>query len=67
MAEEMRAGATQEDLSEILQVRRDKLRNLQEEGRDPFTVTKFLALPGPVRLKRTTISTRIRLYLSPAV
>ncbi len=41
MAEEMRAGATQEDLSEILQVRRDKLRNLQEEGRDPFTVTKF--------------------------
>ena len=31
----------QEDLSEILQVRRDKLKNLQDEGRDPFHVTKY--------------------------
>ena len=31
----------QEDISEILQVRRDKLKNLQDEGRDPFHVTKY--------------------------
>ena len=31
----------QQDLSEILRVRREKLRTLQEEGRDPFQVTKF--------------------------
>ena len=31
----------QQDLSEILKVRREKLRALQEEGRDPFQVTKF--------------------------
>lgn len=30
-----------EELSEILQIRRDKLAKLQEEGRDPFTVTKY--------------------------
>ena len=30
-----------EDLSEILQIRRDKLAKLQEEGRDPFKITKF--------------------------
>ncbi|MBE6948265.1 MAG: lysine--tRNA ligase [Ruminococcaceae bacterium] len=30
-----------EELSEILQIRRDKLTKLQEEGRDPFTITKF--------------------------
>ena len=29
------------DLSEILQVRRDKLAALQAEGQDPFTITKF--------------------------
>ncbi len=33
--------APSEDLSEILQVRREKLRALQEEGRDPFLITKF--------------------------
>jgi len=31
----------QQELSEILQIRRDKLKKLQEEGRDPFAVTKF--------------------------
>lgn len=30
-----------EGLSEILQVRRDKLKKLQDEGRDPFHLTKF--------------------------
>ena len=32
----------QQDLSEILKVRREKLRALQEEGRDPFQQTRFL-------------------------
>ena len=31
----------EQDLSEILQIRREKLKNLQDEGRDPFSVTKF--------------------------
>lgn len=32
---------TQEQLSQLLQVRRDKLTDLQNEGKDPFTITKF--------------------------
>lgn len=32
---------TQEQLSQLLQVRRDKLKDLQNEGRDPFKITKF--------------------------
>ena len=32
----------QQDLSEILKVRREKLRTLQEEGRDPFQQTRFV-------------------------
>ena len=35
MAEEM------QELSQLLQVRRDKLKDLQNEGLDPFEVTKF--------------------------
>ena len=31
----------QEDLSEVLQVRRDKLAKLQEMGRDPFVKSKY--------------------------
>ena len=31
----------EQELSEILQIRRDKLKNLQDEGRDPFQQTKF--------------------------
>ena len=33
---------TEQELSELLQIRRDKLKNLQEEGRDPFKITRFV-------------------------
>ena len=32
---------TQQELSEILQIRRDKLKALQDEGRNPVDITKF--------------------------
>ena len=35
------APEAESDLSEILQVRRDKLKALQEAGRDPFQLTVF--------------------------
>ncbi|MBR3084413.1 MAG: lysine--tRNA ligase [Oscillospiraceae bacterium] len=43
MADETRIPQeqTEQELSEILQVRRDKLRALQEAGRDPFQITRF--------------------------
>jgi len=41
MAEDVRNPQQEQDLSEILQVRRDKLKALQAEGRDPFAITKF--------------------------
>ena len=34
-------NTNQQDLGELLQIRRDKLKALQEEGRDPFTITRF--------------------------
>lgn len=35
------AEPTAEELNEILRVRREKLANLQSEGNDPFTITKY--------------------------
>ena len=32
---------TQEELSEVLQVRRDKLQNLMDMGRNPFEQTRY--------------------------
>ena len=43
MAENMQnTNEVQEDLSEILKVRREKLFNLQKEGQDPFVETKYV-------------------------
>ncbi|MEI3099886.1 MAG: lysine--tRNA ligase, partial [Oscillospiraceae bacterium] len=35
-------AAPEQELSELLQIRRDKLKALQDEGRDPFTQTRFV-------------------------
>ncbi len=43
MAENMQnTNEVQEDLSEILKIRREKLFHLQKEGRDPFVETKYV-------------------------
>jgi len=41
MAENNNASEVQQDISEILKVRREKLTALQSEGRDPFQETRF--------------------------
>ena len=42
MAEnDVRNNEQQEDLSELIKVRRDKLRDLQEAGKDPFKEVRF--------------------------
>ena len=44
-------AAPEQELSELLKIRRDKLKALQEEGRDPFTQTRF---------ERSSYSTEIK-------
>ena len=43
MADETNRNVTEQpqDMGELLRIRRDKLKALQDEGRDPFTITKF--------------------------
>ena len=44
MAEKNNQGAApeQQNLSQLLQIRRDKLKELQESGNDPFQITKYV-------------------------
>ena len=42
MAENIQNNEVQQDLNEILKIRREKLFNLQKEGRDPFVETKYV-------------------------
>ncbi|MDO4568664.1 MAG: lysine--tRNA ligase [Clostridia bacterium] len=41
MDDNTRGGAPEQELSELLQIRRNKLRALQDEGRDPYRIVKF--------------------------
>ena len=43
--------AQEQELSEILQIRRDKLSSLQQEGRDPFQQTKFVRSAWSAEIK----------------
>ena len=41
MAEQKKGNAPEQDLNQILKNRREKLKNLQEAGKDPFQITKY--------------------------
>lgn len=41
MAESQNTNTQEQDLNQLLQVRRDKLTNLQAAGKDPFQITKY--------------------------
>ncbi len=43
MANNLNQAPEQEIVSQLLQIRRDKLKQLQESGNDPFTVTRYAA------------------------
>ena len=39
--EKKNAAPQEENLSQLMKVRRDKLKELQESGNDPFQITKY--------------------------
>ena len=41
MAEQKKGNAPEQDLNQILKNRREKLKNLQDAGQDPFQITKY--------------------------
>ena len=41
MAEQNNKNNNVQDLNQLLKVRREKLANLQAEGKDPFQITKY--------------------------
>ena len=51
-----------QDLNQLLKVRREKLADLQEGGKDPFVITKYDVTPHSRMSKRTLRSWRERRY-----
>ena len=51
MAEGQNANVQEQDLNQLLQVRRDKLAALQEAGKDPFRHTKYDATHHSMEIK----------------
>ena len=41
MAEAQNTNVQEQDINQLLKVRREKLATLQEAGRDPFQITKY--------------------------
>lgn len=41
MAQQQNKPQTEQDIHALLKVRREKLENLQAEGKDPFVITKY--------------------------
>ena len=46
MAEQQKKPQKEQDINQLLKVRREKLANLQAEGKDPFVITKYDTLEG---------------------
>ena len=41
MGEQQKSNQTEQDLNHVLKARRDKLAELQADGKDPFQITKY--------------------------
>ncbi|RKI66289.1 lysine--tRNA ligase [bacterium 1xD42-67] len=48
---DQRPASEQEDLSQLLQIRRDKLKELQDSGNDPFQITRFVVDEDSAHIK----------------
>ena len=55
-----------QDINQLLKVRREKLAELQEQGNDPFTITKY-DVTAHSRLRTITSSLKERMFPSQAV
>ena len=52
MAEEKQQGQTKgQDINQLLKVRREKLTELQKEGKDPFQITKYKVTHHSMEIK----------------
>ena len=50
MAEAQNTNVQEQDINQLLKVRREKLANLQAAGKDPFQITKYDVTHPPVFL-----------------
>ena len=51
MAEQQKKPQKEQDINQLLKVRREKLANLQAEGKDPFVITKYDVTHNSMEIK----------------
>lgn len=56
-----------QDINQLLKVRRDKLKDLQDNGKDPFVITKYDVTHHSRKLRITLKHWKVRTYLWLAV
>ena len=56
-----------QDINQLLKVRREKLAELQEQGNDPFTITKYDVTAHTQQIRTITSSLKERMFPSQAV
>lgn len=57
----------EQDINQLIKVRRDKLKELQENGKDPFQITKYDVTNHSTDIKDDFDALREKRYLSQAV
>lgn len=58
-------GAQELSVGDQIKVRREKLANLQAEGRNPFEITKFVQTTNSAKSGKTSTPWRASLFPSP--
>ena len=57
-------GGQQQDVNQLLKVRREKLQNLQEAGKDPFQITKYNVTHHSSDVKSFTMRMRLKFLVT---
>ena len=67
MSEQQKKAQQEPDLNQLRKVRREKLADLQANGKDPFVITKYDQTHHSLRSKRILKSLQEKKFLSQDV
>ena len=65
MGEQKNNQSQQQDINSLLKVRRDKLKELQDAGKDPFKIMKYNVTHHSKEVKIILNSSKAKLFLLP--
>ena len=67
MADTQNTNVQEQDIHQLLKVKREKLANLQQAGKDPFQITKYDVTHHSTDIKNISKNWKARPSVSPDV